>query len=100
MEVVPPSVELVARGWDEQQLDLHAAAGHVRGAPTEGFTGPVAGAAARFTTTWERYAEALAAAGEAQADGLHAALRGYLVGDEAQELGFLQLVGTLLEAAR
>jgi hypothetical protein len=100
MEVVPPSVEAVARGWEEQQLDLEAAAGQLRGASTAGFTGPVAGAAARFTTSWERYAASLAAASEQRADGLHAALREYIVGDETQELGFLQLVGTLLEAAR
>jgi hypothetical protein len=98
MEIVPPRVDAVARGWEEQQLDLEAAAGQIRGASTAGFTGPVAGAAARFTASWERFAESLAVASEARADGLRAALRGYVVGDEAQELRFLQLVGSLREA--
>ncbi len=98
MEIVPPRVDSVAHGWEEQRLDLEAAAGQIRGASTAGFTGPVAGAAARFTSSWERFTESLADASEARADGLRAALRGYIVSDEGQELRFVQLVSCLREA--
>jgi hypothetical protein len=45
---VPVSMGATAGSWDEQHLDLQAAAGQLGAAPTGGFTAGVAGAAARF----------------------------------------------------
>lgn len=98
MDVVPPGLERAARGWEGQQLDLEAAAGQIRSASTAGFTGPVAGAASRFTTSWERFASSLATESAAQAEGLRAALRGYVVGDEAEGLRLLRLASCVREA--
>lgn len=82
MDVVPLSVGAASRGWDEQSLDLAAAAGQVRGAPTSGFTVAVQGAAARFTAAWYAHAAGLGSSAEAAADGLRTALRDYVSSDE------------------
>ena len=83
MEVVPESVGQAAQGWDEQHLDLQAAAGQVGGAGSSGFTSAVAGTAARFVTAWERHVEELGTTSEARADGLRVAITDYLATDRA-----------------
>lgn len=83
MEVVPLSVGDASRRWDDQHLDLDAAAGQVGGAGSAGFTSAVSGTAARFLTAWQRHAEALGTQAEARADGLRAVVRDYVTSDEA-----------------
>ena len=83
MQVVPLSVGRTARSWDEQHLDVAAAAARLGAAPTSGFTDAVAGAAARFASTWQRHVAALADRAESHADGLRNALEDYLRTDEA-----------------
>ena len=83
MEVVPLSVGVASRAWDEQHLDLAAAAGQIGDAPTGGFTSAVSGTAARFTTAWERSTRALGEDAEARADGLRSSIRDYVTSDEA-----------------
>ena len=83
MEVVPLSVGVASQRWDDQHLDLDAAAGQIAGAGTGGFTSAVAGAASRFLTQWERHAETLGTDSEARADGLRVTIRDYVSSDEA-----------------
>lgn len=97
MEVVPVSVGVASRAWDEQHLDLAAASGQIRGASTSGFTGPVSGVASRFTTKWERYTEALGGRCEARADGLRAAIHDYVTSDEAEAGALFALASYLME---
>lgn len=70
MDVPLSELATTAHVWDEQHLDLQAAADQVVEAPTSGFTAAVAGAAERFTTTWGRHLTDLAASAESHADGL------------------------------
>lgn len=81
MEVVPVSVGRASRAWDEQHLDLAAAAGQLAAAPTGGFTAGVAGAASRFASTWHRQTVALGAQAEARADGLRRVIADYVSTD-------------------
>ena len=97
MQVVPLSVGRTARSWDEQHLDVAAAAGQIGAAPTGGFTDAVAGAAARFVSTWERHVSALADQAEACADGLRSALEDYLRTDQAADQDQLALLVLLHE---
>lgn len=83
MEVVPVSVGEASRRWDEQHLDLAAAAEQITGAPASGFTAGVRGAASRFTSAWHGHAAALGSSCEETADGLRAALRDYVTTDES-----------------
>lgn len=83
MEVVPLSVGATARAWDDQHLQLAAAAGQLGRAPTGGFTGGVSGAAARFAAQWQRDTAALAADAEAQADALRTTIADFLATDAA-----------------
>lgn len=80
---VPITLAATARRWDEQHLDLAAAAGQVEGAPTGGFTPGVSGAAARFAAAWARHTEALGTTAEARADGLRSAAEDFLATDAA-----------------
>lgn len=82
MDVVPFSVATASRAWDEQHLDLDAAADQIRGADTAGFTSAVSGAARRFVTQWERHAERLGTDSEARADGLRVAIQEYVATDD------------------
>ena len=66
MDVPLSELATTAHVWDEQHLDLQAAAGQVVEAPTSEFTA-VAGAAERFTTTWGRHLTDLAASAESHA---------------------------------
>lgn len=97
MEVVPLSVGLACAAWDEQHLDLAAAAQQVGAAGTGGFTDAVSGAATRFLTRWQRHAGSLGDAAEARVDDLRAAIRDYVTSDEAVGADVLQLLSHLGE---
>jgi len=97
MEVVPYSVGVASRDWDEQRLDLQAAAGQVGAAGSGAFTSPVSGAASRFLTTWERHATTLGRDCEAQADGLRVAIRDYVASDEAVGVDLMLLLSFMSE---
>ena len=97
MEVVPLTVGAAARAWDEQHLDVSAAAGQIGGASSGGFTDAVAGTASRFATTWQRHAEDLAGQAEAQADGLRSAIDDDLSTDRAVGYHALALKASLVE---
>lgn len=97
MEVMPLTVGRTARAWDDQHLDVAAAAEQIAGAPTGGFTSAVSGAAARFAIQWERHTGELAADAEARADGLRAAIADYLTTDDAVSAGVLGLQSYLTE---
>lgn len=83
MQVDPISVGRAARSWDEQHVEVAAAAGLIGAAPTTGFTDGVAAAASRFVGSWQQYAAELADQAEARADGLRSALADYLRTDRA-----------------
>jgi hypothetical protein len=83
MEVVPAAVGAVSRSWDEQHLDLAAAATQVAGAPTAGFTPAVQGAATRFLAAWERHCDGLGDDAETRADALRAVIRDVVGSDRA-----------------
>jgi hypothetical protein len=98
MQVVPVSVGVASRAWDEQHLDLAAASRQIDRAGTGGFTAAVSGTAARFTGAWTRHADGLGTDCEDRADGLRAAIAEYVASDE---LGFHELIalaGYLTEA--
>ncbi len=97
MEVVPLSVGRVSRSWDEQALDVSAAAGQIGSAPSGGFTTAVSGAASRFTIAWERHATGLAEAAEDRADGLRTVIADYLATDQAAGSELLVLASYLRE---
>jgi hypothetical protein len=97
MEVVPLSLGRVSRSWDEQALDVSAAAGQLGAAPTGGFTSAVAGAATRFTGAWERHTTGLAGEAESRADGLRAVIADYLATDQAAGTELLVLASYLRE---
>jgi hypothetical protein len=97
MEVVPVSVGVASRGWDEQHLDVAAASRQIGGASTSGFTSSVSGAASRFTTGWQRFTDTLGNDCEARAEGLRAAIRDYVASDDARGLQLLQLMAFLQE---
>ncbi|MGB0102515.1 MAG: hypothetical protein WBP61_19710 [Nocardioides sp.] len=83
MDAAPTRMAAVARSWDDQHLDLAAAAAQIGAASTAGFTSAVSGAAARFATTWSRHAAALGQSAESRADGLRATAEDYLRTDQA-----------------
>ncbi|WP_164775187.1 hypothetical protein [Nocardioides pantholopis] len=83
MEAEPFALLRSAGAWDQQALDLSAAAGQLAGAPTAGFTAPVAGAASRFVAAWQRHATGLAAEAEDHAAAVRAALGDLLAVDGA-----------------
>ena len=97
MQVVPISVGRVSRAWDERALDVSAAVGQIGSAPTAGFTAAVAGAAARFTSAWERHLTGLAGESEVRADGLRAVIADYLATDQAAGTELLVLTSYLRE---
>lgn len=97
MQVVPVSVGEASRAWDEQHLDLDAAASQIADADTGGFTANVRGAATRFLTQWERHAEALGADSEARADGLRRTIRDYVASDDAAGADLMLLLSYVRE---
>ena len=97
MQVPPLAVGVASRAWDEQHNDVTAAAEQIGGAATGGFTDGVSGAAARFATTWQRHASALANQAEARADGLRASIADFLETDDAVGFEVLALRGFMAE---
>ena len=97
MEMVPLSVGQCARAWDEQHLDLTAAADQVGGAPTSGFTSAVAGSATRFASTWQRHTTLLADEAETHADGLRSTIADFLRTDQTVGLHVQALQAYLVE---
>lgn len=97
MEMVPLSVGRAARGWDEQHLDLTAAADQVGSAPTSGFTSGVAGSASRFASTWQRHTAALADEAEGHADGLRSTIADFLRTDQSVGVHLQALQSYLVE---
>jgi hypothetical protein len=80
---VPRDLGATARGWDDQQVALRAAAAQVEGAGTAGFTPAVAAAAHAFVATWSEALRDRAETAGTQADGLRASLADYLATDAA-----------------
>src|SRR5688572_9765875 len=97
MEVVPVSVGRVAQAWDEQHLDLAAAAGQVGRAGADGFTPAVTGAATRFLTTWERHVRGLADDSETRADGLRTTMTTYVTAEDTNLSDVIALQPYLVE---
>ena len=99
MEVVPVSVVVASRAWDEQHLDLVAAARQIDRAGTDGFTAAVSGTASRFSGAWTRFADDLGTVCESRADGLRTAITEYVATDD---LSFHELLAlsACLAAAR
>jgi len=98
MDMIPESVGQAAQAWDEQNLDVGAAADQIAGAGTGGFTAPVASVAGRFLRGWERHADGLAESCEGQADGLRVTMTDWIATDEAASGGYLHLLPYLAEA--
>lgn len=82
MAMVPPSVGRASRDWDEQHVDLRAAAGQIADAPTSGFTPPVARAVADYLRAWSAHTGTAARLSEEQADALRAVMAAWLRTDE------------------
>jgi hypothetical protein len=97
MDVVPVSVGVAARAWDEQHLDLAAASRQIDGAGTGGFTTAVSGTASRFTGAWASHAAGLGTDCEARADGLRTAIADYVATDELSFQELVTLGGYLAE---
>jgi hypothetical protein len=97
MQVVPVSVGEASRAWDEQHLDLDAAATQIADADTSGFTSNVRGTATRFLTQWERHATALGTASEARADGLRTTIVDYVASDDAAGADLMLLLSYVQE---
>jgi hypothetical protein len=97
IEVVPASVGTTAQAWDEQHLDLQAAAGQVGGAGSGGFTSAVSGTAARFLTSWERHVRGLGDTAEDRADGLRTAINDFLATDQVVYDDFVRLAPHTVE---
>jgi hypothetical protein len=97
MEVLPLSVARASRAWDEQAVDLGAAARQLGAAATTGFPDGVAAAATGFAGAWQRHTTALAEEAEARADGLRSAIADYLATDDGVSLDVLALRGHLVE---
>ncbi len=98
MDMIPASVGRAAQAWDEQSLDVGAAADQIAGAGTGGFTAPVSGAASRFLRAWERHADVLAEACEGQADGLRTTMTDWISTDDAAGNGYFHLLPYLRES--
>ena len=98
MEVVPVSVGVASRAWDEQRLDLAAAARQIDDVGTSGFTAAVSGTASRFSGAWTRFAGDLGTNCELRADGLRAAISEYVATDDLTFHELLALGAHLAEA--
>ena len=97
MEVVPATVGEASRRWDDEHLDLQSAAEGIGGAPTGGFTANLTGTAARFTSTWQRFAADTGDECEVRAEALRTAIRDFLTTDDAAFDDFVSLGGFLEE---
>ena len=83
MQVDPISVGRAARSWDEQHVEVAAAAAQIGTAPTGGFSDGVAAAANCFAGTWQRHTAELGDQAGALADGLRSAMVDVLRTDRA-----------------
>ena len=83
IHLVAGSVRRAADAWDEQHLELAAAARQLASAPTGGFTPAVAGSAEAFADAWQQHAAGLSRQAERLAEALRAAVADYLVTDDA-----------------
>lgn len=97
MQVVPISVGRAARAWDQQHLEVAAAADQIGTAPTSCFSDTVAAAATRFVGTWQRHTALLAEQAGARADGLRTVTADYLRTDRAVAAEHLLLQDRLPE---
>lgn len=97
MAMVPTSVGRASREWDEQHVDLRAAAGQVAEASTAGFTPPVAHAAAAFLEAWTAHTAAIAQGCEVQADAMRAAITDWLDRDAGSAARGWALLGFVEE---
>lgn len=96
MQMVPESVGRASRSWDEQHLDLRAAAGRI-GQAARGFSPEVAAAAQRFTRTWERHTVEAAGGCETRADGLRDTMVDWLATDDGAAASAFDLLPYLAE---
>lgn len=97
MEMVPLSVGVASRAWDEQHVDVTAAAGRLGSAAVGGFTEAVSGTAGRFASTWRRHTDGLAEEAETRADGLRRVIADFLATDDAVGVDVLGLMAFLAE---
>lgn len=97
MAMEPEAVARTSRDWDDQHLDLRAAAGQLAHAPTSGFTAPVARAAADFLRAWTEHTGTAAELSEHQADALRAVLAAWLRTDAEAAARALALLPYLQE---
>lgn len=96
MQLVPVSVGKVAGSWDEQHLDVYAAARQI-GQAAQGFSPAVATAARRFVAAWEQHADLAATRCEGQADGLRVTMADWIATDGHASWDAVQLMGYLEE---
>lgn len=97
MALEPDAVGRTARDWDEQHVDLRAAAGQIAHAPTAGFTAPVARAAADFLRAWTDHTGTAAELSEQQGDALRAVLAAWLRTDADAGFRSLRMLSYLRE---
>lgn len=97
MEVVPSSVGRVSRAWDEQHLDLLAAARQIAAVDPGGFSEEVRGHATRFLRCWAQHTQRTADQCEAQADALRVTIGDYLDTDAVVSADYFVLAGYLSE---
>ncbi len=93
MAVEPSAVVGVARGWDEQHVDLRVAAVQVADAATAGFTPHVTRAVADFLRAWSEHTGAAAQLSQQQADALRDVLGAWLRADAAARVRSSTLSG-------
>ncbi len=99
MAMDPRAVGRASRDWDEQHVDLRAAASQVAEAPVAGFTPTVAGAAADFLRAWGDHVGAVAELSEQQADALREVMTAWVHADRTA-VGRAFVLGSYLEELR
>ena len=97
MQVDPFSVGRAARSWDEQHLEVAAAAAQIGSAPTSGFTAGVGATATGFVGAWRRNTAELSDRAGARADDLRRAMADYLRTDRAVGAEHLLLLDRIPE---
>lgn len=99
-EVLPVSVGVVSRAWDEQSGVLTSAGSTLSGADSSGFRPAVQDAAASFVEAWSRHAQAAAEQAGQRADGLRETIRTYLTSDDHAGSQVILLMPYLQEGRR
>jgi hypothetical protein len=99
LTIVPAEVDRVARCWEEQHLDLRAAARQVSDAPTTGFGPTVTSAADDFVAAWGQHLAALARTAESTGVRLRSATASFVRTDEDAALVSARLRDRLRAAA-